>query len=220
MRNGLGMVLLALTACSQGGGTGNEAATSRSTATEAGSSVATAGSSGDGPFGLVLSTPFDKLNIDDANERPESGVHMLKSVPSPSSDFESVAVVAFPETGICEIRSLGPDISNDALGGTIRSKIDELGEALEAKYGHAKKSDDCAGGEVFCDSSNWTYALGSGMRMYAYEWPNPDGSSKIRNIALYAAGKDIGTSYVRLDYEVNDAAACSKAQKAARAGRL
>lgn len=177
---------------------------------------------GNGPFGLSVDAKLEDLDLDPDATPKDNGLRLLKSVPTPSDQFKSYAVIAFPGVGICEIRAASEPITGDTLGGAAMGKVDAIAEVLESKYGKPVKTDICGGGEVSCGADNWTYALGSGERAYAYSWEKPAQTppATIRNVRIAAIGQDIITSMVRIDYELNDAAKCKAAAKALGAAKL
>ena len=80
----------------------------------------------DGPFGLRIGQPISDLSY--AETGGEAGVYSLTSVPKPMAEIDTYAVVAFPDTGICEIRAASKDFDSDAYGVNVKAAI-EIGRA-------------------------------------------------------------------------------------------
>ena len=83
--------------------------------------TATVPAAGSGPFGLNLDAGPSQLPIDADASSPDKGLYILKSVPQPSSSFNTYAVVAFDGLGICEIRAISPDFDGDEMGAQVTS---------------------------------------------------------------------------------------------------
>ncbi len=171
---------------------------------------------GDGPFGLKLSGKVSDLNADESTSEPTNGFYILNSVPSPSPDFQTYAVVAFDGVGICQIRAISETIDSDSLGSAAMATTDRLAESLKSKYGEPKKTDICAGSDISC--GYWAMSMMNGERAYSYAWTKP--TDNLRSIDLFVTSDDLARLSTRLDYATGDKDACEKAENAARASNL
>lgn len=154
-------------------------------------------------------------------EKP--GYYEVTALPKPHPDFESVVLVAYPDTGICEIRGIGRTIEGDGSGGRIRAKVDDLSDALSTKYGKSTKFDRCSGGEIQCDGQFWMMTLDSGERAYGHEWTTQNDTmrkNKVGEIYVGAAAVNIQASYPLLEFHSDNKTGCDKAEKASSVSSL
>lgn len=174
----------------------------------------------DGPFGIAVGMPLSELSTEGAREA-ETGLSILKSPPSPNSQFPQVAVISFPETGVCEVRALSPVFESDPYIVQAGGFADQIAEALNVRYGKGVKRDDCAG--YSCDSEYKLQHIESGGRYYGYEWrgqPNKPLPSRVTSIDLTVMHERFNNSQVRLDYRFDNSSACAVAARKAKAGNL
>ena len=174
----------------------------------------------DGPFGIAMGSPI--AEVEDAKALDKPGFYQVASPPKGHPDFESVVLIAYPQTGICLIRGIGKNLESDGAGIEIRSKVDNLAAALDTKYGKSEKADACAGGDVQCSGEFWMMTMSGGERAYAYQWNKPTNATKIGigEITVAAQAADIQTSYPILEFRSNNKDACLKAERSASASSL
>jgi hypothetical protein len=173
---------------------------------------------GDGPFGLSLQSAISDLDVDRPESQPGKGLYVLRSVPSPSPDFDNYAVVAFDGVGICEIRASGEVDNSDSAGSSTMAKIDRIAESLETKYGPPTKRDTCIGGDVSCQQQFFAMSVMNGERLYAYQWNKA--VPPIREIIAGIVSTDLAGLIPRLEYQTGDAKACKAAAAKAGAANL
>lgn len=176
---------------------------------------------GDGPFGFEFGMSIADVKGASPLEKP--GFYEVTSPPKSHPDFEGVVLVAYPETGICQIRGVGRTIEGDGSGGQVRAKVDALSEALSTKYGQATKFSHCSGGEIQCDDQFWMMTLDGGERAYGYEWVEPNEAmekNRIGEIYVAASALNIQASYPRIEFHSEDKAGCNKAEKATSVSSL
>jgi hypothetical protein len=179
-----------------------------------------AASAADGPFGIGAGTALERLEKD-ADRNNETGVTVLTSAPKPSSQFPTVAVVSYPETGICEIRALSQLFESDPYITSATGFADEVASALESRYGPGKRDSGCNG--YSCESDYKLQHVEDGSLWYGYQWKSKEERklpSRISSIDLYVIHAQFNDSQVRLDYKFDNEAACSRASKSAKAGNL
>lgn len=217
MARQIGLVILAsvtISACGTDSGSSNETGLTPGVRT-----VDAASPKIEGPFGIDLATPFERLAIDKDGPNADRGLYVLKSVPKPNSTIETVSVVAFPGVGICEIRASSLDFDGDSMGSQTESAIDRFAEILETKYGKPTKFDKCGG--IMCDPPYWAMAVMNGERLYSYEWKGlKGGGATPRAVSIWSQASQLAVPYFRLDYSFNDAKKCADAEKKLGAANL
>ena len=174
----------------------------------------------DGPFGIAAGMPLSELSAEGDREA-ETGLSILKTPPSPNSQFVQVAVISFPETGVCEVRALSHVFESDPYIIEASGFADQIAAALDERYGEGQKRDDCAG--YACESEYKLQHIESGGRFYGYEWRAPSNKplpSRVTGIDLTVMHAQFNDAQVRLDYTFDNAAACERAARKAKAGNL
>lgn len=173
-----------------------------------------------GPFGIAAGMPLSELATEGDREAA-TGLSILSSAPDPNSEFPGIAVISFPETGVCEIRALSRIFDSDSYIVSASAFADQTAAALDTRYGKSKKNQGCSG--YSCDSPYKLMHIKDGSYWYGYEWrPAGSGSlpSQVKAIDLYILNAQFNDSQVRLDYRFNNQDACENAGKAAKAGNL
>ena len=174
-----------------------------------------------GPFGIAIGQSIESIGKTSKLDKP--GLYIVDAPPKPSSAFETVVIVAFPETGVCQIRGVSADFENDSAGLRARGAVDELAEAMATKYGPAKKTDACYGSDSLCQSNYWMMTLSDNQRFYGYAFNGRDGvyrDTHISSVDLNLQGKNLNTSYILLEYKGDNTVACERAMKKAKADAL
>jgi hypothetical protein len=120
--------------------------------------VRAAGVAHDGPFGIAMGEPLSEVGP--VEEIAPALYHVL-APPRANQDLTYVAVVAYPETGVCEIEGRGPKARLDPKGVQVRTTVNQIAEALIDKYGpYSQKTEYCNRLEL-CDSY-WVAELKNG----------------------------------------------------------
>ena len=203
--------------CSGSTGNGAQQATSDQKTT-ASTPAPKAEGSYDGPFGLKMGEPVSELHFADGEDDP-SQARLLDSVPRPMAELEKYAVLAYPDVGICEIRSISKTFDSDAYGNNIRPAIDELAKLLDAKYGPHKKMAACGGYSCQFFQMN----LKDGSQVYAYQWSRGTGArlpADISDVSLGAMAGEFNDTYYRLDYTSSHKDECDRARERLKAKSL
>ncbi|MES2444215.1 MAG: hypothetical protein V4574_15415 [Pseudomonadota bacterium] len=175
---------------------------------------------GNGPFGVTKGTPLEQLDKG-AERDAETGLAVLSSVPTPSSQFPDVAVISYPETGICEIRAMSREFDNDSYITAATAFADEVAGALESRYGKGKLDNGCSGHA--CENQYKIQEIESGARWYNYKWESPASKpfeNHVKSLTLWVNHTRFNDSQVRLDYVFDNEAACASASKKAKASNL
>jgi hypothetical protein len=188
---------------------------------ETASSKAGARATPDGPFGIALGATVQ--SVPGLTRREDEGLYSTRNPPVPHPDFEEIAVVAYPDAGICTVRGIGRQIENDASGITVRSAIDGLADALSTKYGTPERLDACSGGDIACESQFWMMTLLQGQRTYGARWETQNDTmrrNRIGSIYLVASAPSINSSAVLIEYHSSNRRACEAAERRERASAL
>ncbi len=173
-----------------------------------------------GPFGIDAGTQLSTLSANGERDA-ETGVSSISAAPKPSSQFPNVAVVSYPSTGVCEIRSASNQFESDPYIVSSAAYLEEVATALKSKYGDIKVDDGCTG--YSCRSDYKLQAIEDGSRWYRYNWKNTDTTklpNRIKEIYLYVAHSEFNNSMVRLDYVFDNTSECAAAAKSAKASNL
>jgi hypothetical protein len=176
---------------------------------------------GNGPFGIDAAMKFEDLDADIAARDSETGLTVLDSAPRPSTQFETIAVVSFPETGVCEIRASSSNFENDPNIVFASSFVEEVAAALKTKYGEAKKNIGCTG--YRCESDFKLQGIQDGSYWYQYKWESSKSvklPNRIADIYLTVQHAEFNNSTVRLDYVFDNKSVCEAAAKMAKASAL
>lgn len=173
-----------------------------------------------GPFGIAAGMSLAELDKS-AQRDPETGLAVLGSAPVPSSQFPTVAVVAFPETGVCEVRGMSREFESDSYITAATGFADEVAGALDSRYGKGKLDEGCSG--YACDNQFKLQEIESGARWYGYRWEavaDRPFDNHVTSISLWVNHTQFNNSQVRLDYVFDNDAACDAASKKAKAANL
>ena len=161
-------------------------------------------------FGIEFGT---SPNDYDCTRAGEAGKYICTNVPKPHSGFESYAVQASDQHGICWVKGIGKDISDSGYGTSTKSKLEELKASLERGYGSAsKKTDFLTYGALWDDSDEWLMSIRQKQRVFMYQWDTPEGRKpKLQKIYLAAGATGHQTGYIAIDYYSTDYDACKQA---------
>jgi hypothetical protein len=166
-----------------------------------------------------MGQPIEELNLAKDEDSNAGDAVRLSSVPSPMSELETYAAVAYPGTGLCEIRAVSRTFDSDSYGNNVKPAMDNLAKLLSSKYGKYEKSDGCSG--YSCNF--FQMSLKSGSAVYAYEWSRKTGATLPANIAdvsLVAMPGDYNDTFFRLDYTSSNKQACEAAREKVKAAAL
>ncbi len=173
-----------------------------------------------GPFGLAMGQPIAELKFAQSDQSDPTQARILSFVPRPMAEIETYAVLAFPDTGICEIRTVSKTFDSDAYGHNIRPAMDSLAAALDGRYGKHTKIDRCTG---YGDCQFFQMGLKDGSKAYAYEWSKKTGSklpASLESIALVAMPGEFNDTFFRLDYVSSNRTDCKAAAQKVKAQSL
>ena len=143
----------------------------------------------------------------------EGGKYTCTDVPKPHSSFESYVIQASDQHGICWVKGVGKDISDNGYGTSTKRKLEELKASLERGYGPASETTDfLIYGALWDDSDEWLMSIRQKQRVFMYQWDAPEGQKyKLDKIYLAAGATGSDTGYIALDYYSSDHEACTQA---------
>jgi hypothetical protein len=164
-----------------------------------------------GPFGLDFGAPITNTKI----VRQVDATTYYISPPEPNSEFESYAVVATPNDGICKIIGIGK--THIGAGETeIRAAFDSLTSALTLKYGTPSNSFDFLHvGAIWKNPGEFAMSLRQHERSLVSFWDlGITNTNQIGSILLEADGTARDKTFLRLGYEGRNYKSCRAADKA------
>jgi hypothetical protein len=159
-----------------------------------------------GPFGIYKGMTKAELERVAKVTSAEPGLYHLTRVPSPHSSFESYSVALTATLGVCKVFATSALISTNNFGTQLRSRFDDIAEAIEAKYGRGVHADYLRSGSLWEESRYWMMGLLEKDRTLSGGWqgtaaaPLPDGISAIALEAL-AASTDEGALCLTYDFD-------------------
>jgi hypothetical protein len=169
------------------------------------------------PFGIKMGAPLESLGV--SQRIGTDPIYRLESAPVPHQDFPRVSVVAFPETGVCEIIALTNDEPDNQTGEAVKIKVEQIARGLDTRYGTGLRSSRCFATISTCSPANWTLDLASDMRVHEVAWGGrrdavaAGGFSEIRVNAFASSGS---STFVMLRYKSTDRKGCAAAERADR----
>ena len=150
-------------------------------------------------FGISMGENPAALNN---HEEIQNGVHTV-SAPNPHSEFESYIVKASDSHGVCMVRGIGKDHTNDRFGQSVRQSFQALEAVLESNYGLFLKNDFLRSGALWDGSEEWVMAIRQNERVYQSVWDNDEKSelpANIQSIILAVNATSSSSSWVVLQY--------------------
>lgn len=166
-----------------------------------------------GPFGLEMGKPATTQGCTALESSP--GLYKCVSVDKPHSAFETYIVQSSEQHGVCWIKGIGKDISDNGYGTTTKSKAEEIVPLITRSYGVSHElTTFLVPNALWDDGDEFLMSLVKKERIHIYKW---DGVSKdgVASIALglQATGSDSG--YLALEYYGTDYDECDDAIKSA-----
>lgn len=203
--------LIFLTACGPSAPTGSsETAHSSNSST---GKASTTPARQNGPFGLAMGERIEDVS---GATQIKPGWYKVNKTPIASSDFDGFLVEAYPETGICFIKGIGPTIEGDSGGSQLRMNIDNIAASMETKYGSPKHTDYCDSESSTCNPGYWTMHISSGSRIYSYSWEFKNPINGIGEAYVGASATSSLEGYAVIEYYSSQKKECKAA--AAKAG--
>ena len=169
-----------------------------------------------GPFGTEMGISADALQkaIGASPEHRDDYFYMYRSAPNPHPGFSQYAYVVSSTHGLCKLSAYS-DVSTNRYGMELRSKFEELRDALATKYGTPTDGmDRVMRGSIWNDPEDFMMALSKGERHLNSIWS----ASKLElpnDLAtiLIEASADNGVSgigQIRVAYEYKNFERCAE----------
>ena len=139
-----------------------------------------------------------------------------------TSEFKEFIIQAFPETGVCFVKSLGSNIRDGGNGTQTKQRMAEIEEQLTAKYGKPESHLDYVERDgAIADEQFWAMTIKDNQRSYATRWMPPAGNeSNLETIVLVAKALDYSTTYVLVEYAFTNNKRCDAIAKKSGASAL
>lgn len=170
-------------------------------------------------FGLEFGADPSKFDCSPVSSSP--GHFLCRTPPKPHSAFEAYAVQASPKHGICWVKGVGKDISDNRFGSATKSAVDEMAQTLNRLYGPSQAIDIILPRALWNEANEWLMSIVQNERFYGYQWK--DLKSKrpmLDSVALAAQATGSSTGYIALDYYATFHEECSQAILASEADSL
>lgn len=166
-----------------------------------------------GGFGVEFGQSPEKYGCADMAGHPG---HFDCTPPKPHSAFESYLVKASDEHGICWVKGIGKDISDNGYGTSTKNKYVELRELLIKAYGEpSAKLENLIPGSIWDDGNEFLMSLRQKERYHISQWEDLQISSKpqLNDIFLSIKATSGSTGYVNLEYYSKAYDSCNNAVK-------
>lgn len=161
----------------------------------------------DGPFGVRMGMTLNELGND--HQEVRRGVYKYATVPQPHSGFEAYIMRIGPTTGLCWIKAVGVDISDNAYGTSLRSTFSTYKDQLAKQYGKPKDMDFLLPGSIWNKPRDYMMALVRNERILAAIW-DLDGERNLKQVGLIASALSRNKGYVSIEYSFMNKDACDQ----------
>lgn len=161
-----------------------------------------------GPFGLSMG--MKKSQFKELNPTGNMFVYDTKTVPIPSSIFESYALHIGDRNGLSVITAFTEVISSNRYGFSLKERFNSLKGALEKKYGKHRLEDLLLSGSIWDKPEDFMIGLSKNERYLRAYWNNEEKSNlsdDLKSIVLIAAAIDSERGMVYVHYEFTNSEA-------------
>lgn len=170
-------------------------------------------------FGVEMGTSLSELKdaVDIGN-----GNYVI-SVPRPHSEFESYVVVLSEATGVCMVRGIGKNHSNDRTGSGVRGAFKTIETALNSNYGEGKQSNWLQPRALWDGAHEWVMSIRQNERLFGTDWTTEGGAEfpeEILAITMQVRAISSDVSYIVLQYRFSNFEECDREIKAQDASGL
>ena len=160
------------------------------------------------PFGIVMGQKVETLQ---AEKTERDFIYKVKPPKShPEMDF--YLVTATPTQGVCLVKGVGVDHSNDSFGFKVKETADSISKQISATYGSVFYLNDfLERGSIWQDPKYWTMAIRKNERYYQYVWRKSKKSalaSDVSEILETVSATSSETTYLTVQFTFNNHAAC------------
>ncbi|MFN3210293.1 MAG: hypothetical protein ACE369_15050 [Roseovarius sp.] len=159
-------------------------------------------------FGIERGKAIDDLSV---NSDMGNGLFTV-SVPSPHPEFEDYVVKAVPEIGVCLVRGIGKNHTNDRYGASVRSAFADLKDALDQRYGDSEVIDHLKSGALWDEENEWVMSIHQNERYFQAAWDEESGSdlpSGLDEILMVVKTTSSDTAWIGLQYRFDNEQDCS-----------
>ena len=163
---------------------------------------------GNGPFGFTVSLSKEDIEklLGTALKEVDGQSHLFyaQSAPRPHPRFKAYALRVLPQSGLCEIRAVGADVSTSSHGTQLRAAFADLRDTLLLT------------GSIWNDPEDWMMGLLKNERYLQAAWDSESNASlknEIEDIILGARARSRDTGYLMLQYKFTNHARCTAEAK-------
>jgi len=150
-----------------------------------------------GPFGFDMgkqASEYGCASMSTAN------MYKCSEAPKEHPAFESYILQSTPKHGVCWIKAVGKNISDNGYGMSTKSVVDGFVEAFKNSYGeNVKKSDFLLSSSIWNEGDEFLMGLVKNERSYNYHWKTTTNSS-IKEIYVAAKGLRSDVGYPVVEY--------------------
>ena len=166
------------------------------------------GAAAAGPFGLSMGASKSELDLEPNDGTSTS--YIFQSVPVPSRHFEIYAGTVGDQAGLCNIRALTGPIDTNRFGHGLRSRFDQLQEALTERYGEPRLFDLVIPGSLWDEPRDFMMGMRREDRKLVAFWSNDDAplGNDLKGIMLEGKALSTTAGLVILQYDFLNADEC------------
>ena len=169
----------------------------------------------DGPFGLAMGISINELSGTIASAKALETNPNIYTItpPKPAPGFDRYYVVATKEDGLCKINAISEvNVVNDT-GDQLKSRVNEIAEMVELKYGKSHKKYDFARQDVYRRNPQFfMMALKEDAVTYGFDWVTQANKATLPNdleeINVFANASEMSKGWVSLEYVFNNFKSC------------
>lgn len=159
-------------------------------------------------FGIAKGTDIESLSVED----DLGDGRYVVAVPKPHPEFDDYVVKAVPEIGVCIVRGIGQNHTNDRYGSSVRSAFGKLKSALDQRYGATETFDYLKSGALWDEGNEWVMAIHQNERYYQSSWDEDSGSelpSGLVEILMTVNTTSSDSAWIGLQYRFDNDDECN-----------
>lgn len=132
---------------------------------------------------------------------------VFNTAPYPHPAFKDYVVMFSPQAGAVQIIAFTPVIETNDSGEQLKTKFDQIADALQDKYGDGFRIDMLNNGSIWHEPNDWMMGLLKQDRNLTVTWPGPGWPSdrklpnRLTGILLQAQANDRNHGIIALGYE-------------------
>lgn len=181
----------------------------------------------DGPLGLAMGISIDELSGKIASAKASESNPNIYTITPPKSapGFDRFYAVATKEDGICKIVAISEvNVVNDT-GDQLKSRVNEIAEMVELKYGKSHKKYDFARQDIYRRNPQFfMMALKEDAVTYGFDWLTQSNKATLPNdleeINVFANASKMSEGWVSLEYIFNNFKSCQANIKKSKSTNL